>query len=93
MVEKQERITRAVLGAISEMDPPVFKNSNNTDIRTIPLSESLDSLGMVNLIIGVEDALKREFKEDIPILGRMSALGIDPFRTSGALIDYIGKIV
>ena len=92
-MEKKERIARAVFGAINEMDPPVFKGQKNRDINTIPLSENLDSLGMVNLIIGVEDALKREFNQDIPILGKMSALGSDPFKTSGALIDYIDKIV
>lgn len=92
-MEKEERIARAVLGAISELDPPVIKIPKTANFRAIPLSENLDSLGMVNLIIGVEDALKREFRQDVPILGKMSALGADPFKTSGALMDYIGQIL
>ena len=91
--EKHERIARAILSAIREMDPPMIKRSNAADIREIPLSENLDSLGMVNLIIGVEDALRKEFNQDIPILGRMNAIGMDPFKTSGTLMDYIGNIV
>lgn len=92
--KKQERIARAVLEAIKELDPPVISvPAQGPDVRLIALSEHLDSLGMVNLIIGVEDALKREFKQDIPLLGRMSALGQDPFKTSGALMDYIDQIM
>lgn len=93
VMEKEERIARAVIGAIGELDPPVIKIPKAANIRSIPLSENLDSLGMVNLIIGIEDALKKEFKKDVPILGRMSALGTDPFKTSGALMDYIGRIL
>lgn len=92
--EKQERIERAVMDAIRELVPPVIRlPANRADVRSIPLSQNLDSLGMVNLIIGVEDALKKEFKQDVPILGRMSALGQDPFKTPGALMDYIDQIV
>lgn len=92
--EKQERIARAVVEAIKELDPPVIRISvPGQDVRSIVLSENLDSLGMVNLIIGVEDALKKEFKQDVPILGRMSALGQDPFKTSGALMDYIEQLI
>lgn len=92
--EKQGRIARAVLEAIKDLDPPVIRiPAPCADLRAISLSENLDSLGMVNLIIGVEDALKKEFKQDVPILGRMSALGQDPFKTSGALMDYIDQIL
>jgi acyl carrier protein len=92
-MEKHERITRAVLAAIGEMYPPVHDDPNNKDIRAIPLSGNLDSLGMISLIIGVEEALKKEFKREITILGQASALGPNPFKTSGALIDYIDTIV
>ncbi|MBL8013656.1 MAG: hypothetical protein JNN05_07390 [Candidatus Omnitrophica bacterium] len=94
VIEKQERIQRAVLDAIKELDPPVIRiPANQSELRLIPLSENLDSLGMVNLIIGVEDALKKEFNQDVPILGRMSALGQNPFQTSGALMDYVDQII
>ena len=86
-MEKKERISRAVIGAIRELDPPVINIPASGSFRNLPLSENLDSLGMVNLIVGVEDALKKEFRRDIPILGRMSALGLDPFKSSGSLMD------
>lgn len=92
-MEKHQRITKAVLNAIGEMYPPIPDNPHNSDVRAISLSENLDSLGMITLIIGVEEALTKEFKHDITILGQASALGPNPFKTSGALIDYIGTII
>lgn len=92
-MEKKERIERVVLGAIRQMDSPVIPVSKTDDIRAIALSDNLDSLGMVNLIISVEAALRKEFSQDVTILGRKNALGPDPFKTSGSLMDYIGEIL
>ncbi len=92
-MDKHERITRAVLSAIGDMYPPIPDDPNNKDIRAIPLFGNLDSLGMISLIIGVEEALKKEFNREITILGKASSLGTNSFVTSGSLIDYIGTIV
>ena len=92
-MDKKERIARAIAGTIREIDQPAFKNYKPEDFRDVSLSGNLDSLGMVNLIIGVEDALKQEFRKDVPLLGRTDAPGTNPFDTVGTLIDYIDRIV
>lgn len=92
-MEKRERIERVVIGAIRQMNSPVIPVSTTGDIRAIALSDHLDSIEMVNLIISVEAALRKEFSQEVPILGRKNALGRDPFKTAGSLMDYIGQII
>jgi len=92
-MEKKERIARALWGVIREIDVPAFKNLKLDDFRAVSLRESLDSLGMVNLIIGTEDALRQEFGKDVPILGRGDAFSTGSLDTAGLFIDYIDQIV
>jgi hypothetical protein len=92
-MEKKERITKALLGVIQEIDHPAFKSAKPADFKNLSLRENLDSLGMVNLIIGMEDALKQEFGKDIPILGRTDAFSTGSLHTAGTFIDYVDQIV
>jgi hypothetical protein len=90
---KKERIITALFTVIRDIDLPAFKGLKPNDFQNLSLRENLDSLGMVNLIIGMEDALRQEFGKDIPILGRGDAFSTGSMKTAGAFIDYIDQIV
>jgi hypothetical protein len=91
-MEKKARIAKALAVAIQDIEAPALKD-HTEDLRSLPLSENLDSLGMVNLIIGLEDALKQEFGRDVPLLGRSEGFNTASLKTGGMLIDYIDQIV
>ena len=55
-MEKKQRIANILFDVIRQLDAPAFKDIQPTDLNSMPLSGNLDSLGMVNLIIGMEDA-------------------------------------
>jgi hypothetical protein len=92
-MDNKERIERAFFRVIQDSDAPVFKDAKPNDFRKISLRENLDSLGMVNLIIGLEDALRQEFDRDIPILGRSDIFNTGSLNNVGAFIDYLVQIV
>lgn len=92
--DKQTRIRRAVLKAVTQMKPSLLGDSApDADQRSIALYDNLDSLGMVDLIISVEQELKREFEREVPILGKAGILNADPFKTTGTLMDHIARLL
>jgi hypothetical protein len=91
-MEKKERIARTLSNVMHTMDVPAFKNMETGNFRDISFSDNLDSLGMVNLIIGMEDALRQEFGKDVPILGR-EAFNTASIQSAGMFIDYLDQIV
>ena len=93
IMDKKQRIARAFLSVMQDIDVPAFKNITPGELHTISLRDNLDSLGMVNLIIGLEDALKQEFGKDIAILGRGDVFSTDSLQNAGKFIGYIEQIV
>jgi hypothetical protein len=92
-MDKRQRIARALLGAIRDIDSPALKNIDSDNFQKVALREHLDSLGMVNLIISTEDALRQEFGKDVQILGRGDAFSTGSLNTAGAFIDFLDQIV
>ena len=55
---------------------------------------NLDSLGLVSLIVAVEERVKDEFGADISVADdRAMSQTQSPFRTVGTLADYVSELV
>lgn len=93
----KERIYNVVIKSIQEFN----ETSNNNigiekGIDTALFGESgvLDSLGLVNLIVKIEEDLADEFNTTIIITSEKAmSRKTSPFLTIGTLIDYIEEIL
>jgi len=94
---KKDRILHAVLQAVDEVNaqlPPTQQLEK--DCATILLGKSgkLDSLGLVSLIVATEDKLLDEFGVSVTLADeRAMSQAKSPFRTIGALADYIATVM
>lgn len=97
MVEQRDKITKVVYAAIDELN----SNLSEEDRINKSLAETLiggagkmDSLGMINLIVAVEQKIEEEFKQTVSLANdnAMSAQN-SPFKTVGSLIDYVENLL
>ena len=78
-------------------------NEEHASESRLPLSKdtvifgsksNLDSLGLVNLIVGIEQGILEEMGLEIIIASdKAVSLKRSPFRTVGSLVDYIVELV
>ena len=93
-MDKREKVIQVIYTMVDE-------EINSQSGRKIPLeksegtvlfgaSDGLDSLDLVNLIIGVEEAIGDEFNTEVTLADE-SAMSQEnsPYRTIGTLTDYI----
>lgn len=92
-----EKILECVYAAIDESNedrqdlPPLDKS---LDTRFYKVENGLDSLGLINFLVAVEERVEREF-------GVVTALSDDralskepsPFESVGALVEYIEELL
>lgn len=97
MIEQRDKITKVVFAAIDELNsslPEGDRINKTLDEILIGSSGKMDSLGMINLIVAVEQKIEEEFKETVSLANdnAMSAQN-SPFKTVGSLIDYVGSLL
>jgi len=87
MLEK-EKVERLVYEAIRDINKRLLEKRSKEELRDIPLQGSFDSLSMVNLVVSLEESIKKEFGMSIPLIGTDLSEG-NPFKTAGTITDYI----
>lgn len=92
-----ERILACVYSAIDEANedrldfPPLEKS---LDTRIYGDEQALDSLGLVNFVVAVEENVERSLGVQIALSDERSlALEPSPFRKVGALVEYVESLI
>ena len=93
----KSKVLDAVFYAIEEVNQQLPKEQQldkSTDVVIFGVSGRLDSLGLVTLIVAIEQRIEEEFGVTITLTdeGAMSQTD-SPFRTIGALADYIALLL
>ena len=94
---KREEVLDIVYRVMDEL------NEEHASESRLPLSKdtvifgsesNLDSLGLVNLIVGIEQGILEELDLEIIIVSdKAMSRKRSPFRTVGSLVDYIVELV
>jgi acyl carrier protein len=64
------------------------------DTRLFGKGGKLDSLGLVNLIVSIEEKIEEKFNATITLADeRAMSREISPFKTIGSIIDYISLLL
>ena len=88
----QENVLAAVLEAVTEFNEQLdaeHKLELDAGTRLLGRSSKLDSFGLVNLIIIVEEKLNDKFNRSIPLADeRAMSQDHSPFRSVQSLADY-----
>jgi len=89
------RITKAVFCAIDEVN--LLRASDeqlnkSTDQVLVSEAGSVDSLGLINLILATEEKISEHLGETVSLSDEMALSAADtPFKTIGTLITYIDQ--
>lgn len=94
---KEERIQEGILSAIDELNeqlPRKQKIRKSVDSVLLGQKEGLDSLGLVNLIVSVEQKIEEDFGLSVSLGLEDAGLGEEnPFRTVKTLAKYISRVI
>jgi acyl carrier protein len=92
-----ERILQAIYNAADEINEQLAKGKRLTaSPETVLFGQSglLDSLGLVSLIVAVEQNIRGEFGSDVTLADeRALSQRNSPFQTIATLTDYIGRLL
>jgi len=89
---EQDKIEKLVLNVINTYCTSINLSAQiNLDTPLIGSSRLFDSMGLVNILVDIENALIEENYEILIMSENAMSLKISPFRTIGALIQYILK--
>ncbi|MBN2411418.1 acyl carrier protein [candidate division KSB1 bacterium] len=92
--EKYLHIIYAVIDEINEQLDKNQRLEKSRDTVLVGQSGKLDSLGMVNFIVGLEQKVEEETGKEISLADQMLNMGNDsPFRTVEWLAQYLSSIV
>ena len=95
MIKEKTSIAEVVFVAIHELNQQLPKEQQiEKSLGTVLVGRGarLDSLGLVSLIVGIEEGIAERFDASI-ILTDEKAMSqeLSPFRTVDALVDYIAE--
>ena len=89
----RERVAETIFQALSEVNQLLPKGQQinlDLEVELIGTSSSLDSLGLVNLIVASEHRIEDEFGVEISLLDERAMSDDDsPFKTISSLVDYV----
>lgn len=92
-----QRVIEVIFAAIDNFNPllpPERQLEKSTDTVLFGKSGKLDSLGLVNLIVEVEQKIEDEFSVSLTIADeRALSQKVSPFKTVGYLGDYIAILL
>lgn len=87
-MQNQEKVEELVYEVVKDINKNLLRKQGTKEFKDIPLQESLDSLSMVNLVVSLEETIRRQFGISISLVGSDTGdSGL--FETAGSLIDYI----
>lgn len=96
MVSK-EKVTHAIFRAVDELNQQLPRERRVAkSVHTVLLdgAGSVDSLGLINLIVATEQKIAEEFGEEIILTeDAVIAEHTSPFRSIGDLIDYVTMLL
>jgi acyl carrier protein len=88
-----QKVVAAINGAIDDLNEvlePEEQLAKSADVALIGQDARLDSLGLVNLIVLVEEKIQQQFGVGITLVDeRAMSLSKSPFRTLGTLADFV----
>jgi acyl carrier protein len=94
---KTERITRSIFSVIDEFNqtlPPEKKLKKTLDTILFGQEGTLDSLGLVHLIVTVEQHIEEDFGIPISLADeRAMSQEKSPFRTVDTLVNYVAILL
>lgn len=92
-----ERITQAVFSALDIVNQQLPKDEQiekKQDAALFYTSGGLDSLGIINLVMAIEERIRQDFGVNITLADEKALSSEDsPFRTVGTLINYISSLL
>ena len=92
-----DRVLDAIYAAVDDLNKSLGRGQKiEKDPQAVLASETgkLDSLGIVTLIIGVEEAIEDEFGYTISLVGEHAmSREKSPFRTINTLMQYITEVI
>ena len=96
-MKKKERIIQAIFRAVEEINGQLPKEqqlAKSVDTVLIGQSGTIDSLGLVNMIVATEQKIEEEFGTGLTLADDKAMSQINStFRTIGALADYISSVL
>lgn len=92
----RERVLETIYAAIDDNNRqfPEYQVAKAEDTVLFGEGGALDSLGLVHLIVGVEQRVEEDFGAAVALADeRAMAQEQSPFRTVGALADYVTTLL
>jgi acyl carrier protein len=87
---EQDKIEKLVLNVINSYCASINLSAPvDLDTPLIGANRLIDSMGLVNILVDIENVLIEENFEILIMSENAMSLKISPFRTIGALIQYI----
>lgn len=92
--EKIKKIVFDVIDSINESNPESIPIPNSINTVLFGKDGYLDSLGLVNLIVGIEEKIEESFDQTVTLADENSlSLEASPFRSIETIIDYIDHLI
>lgn len=91
-----ENTKETLINIVIEETKALIDNDENLNEKTALLGAEgiLDSMGLVSLIVAVEQDVEDEFGKEITIAdAKAMSQKNSPFRTIGSLVDYIENLL
>ena len=92
----KEKIIKVVNNSIDELNQQLSEQERlekSLETRLFGGNSILDSLGLINLIVAVEQNIEDEFDISLTLADeRAMSQRHSPFRTVGSLVDYISML-
>ena len=96
-MSETEKVASAIFRAIDDLNdqfPSERRLEKELDTVLYGKSGRLDSLGLVNLIVAIEERVGDELGESVTLADEKALSQRDsPFRTVGTLVEYIGRLL
>lgn len=93
----RENVTRLIYGVIDDLNaqfPDESKLEKRSSFVLFGDSGSLDSLGLVSLIVAVEDKINEEYGFTISLADEKAmSQESSPFKTIGTLVEYLSVLI
>ena len=97
MTVDKPKVTEAIFAAVDEVNQQLRRAQRLDKAEATIISgdgSKLDSLGLVNLIFSVEQKVEQEFGVTLALADDVATAGDqNPFRTLGALTDYVRSML
>ena len=95
--QTSERIIQVIFGVVDELNeqmPQEKRLEKSVETALFGRSGNLDSLGLVTMIVAVEQQISEEFGVEIVLAGEeIMSQGNNSFETIGSLVHYVSILL